>query len=186
MPPVVGAAAHWFRLPLALDYCDEVCLRAPVCVQLALLLTAFTSLPPSPPCAQLALLLWLVARCRIPLSDDSRDVMAEAVYNCLPDAPAHALFSLASALAALGPGFGPGLLSRVSRRALRVAQSPGSVGKERTSAEGLDRSQAAAIKNMPRLRPKRPLRRLKLSSSQLGELGLGVTSLLVAAVNSPR
>ena len=54
------------------------------------------------PTLQLAVLLWVVARCRVPLPDDSRDVFADAIFSRLGGFSRGTLFSVATALAVLG------------------------------------------------------------------------------------
>ena len=43
-----------------------------------------------------------MARCRVPLPDDSRDVLADAIFTRLEDLPKRSLFSITTALIILG------------------------------------------------------------------------------------
>ena len=72
----------------------------------------YTSCSPSPhpadsppPCSllmQLSILLWVVARCRVSLPEDSRDVLADAIFTRLEDMPKRTIFSVTTALIILG------------------------------------------------------------------------------------
>ena len=127
---------------------------------------------------QLEILLWVVARCKVELSDNARDVFADDIFTRMPEMSVTELFSTTTALMCLGNRLDPGLLRLFMRRALRRASatlfrqsfvhdsltiSDGSEGGSREGVSSTDHSGTSAV-----------------------DLSQGIVSLLAAAVNSPR